>query len=120
MFSGTILFLFCFLGSLSAQTLILNIRDSGKICTQWMNRQSNPGFYEKNRECISDVSWEYKDGHTQKRLCCQGMPLTTRAPYFPRECGKQLYTPFAQRIVGGSIAQQHSWVSLTCFFFRIV
>ncbi|CAF4777635.1 unnamed protein product, partial [Rotaria sp. Silwood2] len=37
------------------------------------------------------------------------MPLTTPAPYFPKECGKQLYTPLGQRIIGGSVVQPHSW-----------
>ncbi|CAF4676782.1 unnamed protein product [Rotaria sp. Silwood1] len=43
------------------------------------------------------------------RLCCQGMSSTTPAPYFPKECGKQLYTPLGQRIIGGSVVQPHSW-----------
>ncbi|CAF3813772.1 unnamed protein product [Rotaria magnacalcarata] len=37
------------------------------------------------------------------------MPLTTLPPYFPKECGKQLYDPFGSRIYGGSFAPEHSW-----------
>ncbi|CAF4252944.1 unnamed protein product, partial [Rotaria sordida] len=73
-----------------------------------MNWQGGSVQYEMNRECISDPSFEYKDGHTQMRLCCQGMPLTTAAPHFPRECGKQLYIPL-ERIIGGSVVLEHSW-----------
>jgi chymotrypsin len=104
-----ILLLVCILGSLSAQTLVLNIRDNGKICTSWMTPVAGSVSFEQNRECIGALSWEYNTGYTQVRLCCQGVPLTTVAPNFPKECGKQLYTPLGQRIVGGSVARAHSW-----------
>jgi secreted trypsin-like serine protease len=109
MFVRNILLLVSIVGSLSAQNLILNIRDNGKICTSWMNTGAGSVSYQQNRECSSGVSWDYNAGRTQARLCCQGIPLTTVAPNFPRQCGKQLYTPLGQRIIGGSVAQPHSW-----------
>jgi hypothetical protein len=115
-----ILLLVCILGSLSAQTLVLNIRDNGKICTSWMTPVAGSVSLQPNRECIGALSWEYNTGYTQVRLCCQGVPLTTVAPNFPRQCGKQLYTPLGQRIIGGSVARAHSWVSLMHFVFRII
>ncbi|CAF2797308.1 unnamed protein product [Rotaria sp. Silwood2] len=109
MFLRNILFLLCFLRSLSAELLIFNIRDNGKICTQWMNWPTGNVSLETNPECVSTVSLEQNNTTAQMRLCCQGMPLTTPAPYFTKECGKQLYTPLGQRIIGGSVVQPHSW-----------
>ncbi|CAF2646549.1 unnamed protein product [Rotaria sp. Silwood2] len=93
MFLINILFLLCSLGNFSAQLLILNIRDNGKICTQWMNRPTSNVSVETNRECINAVSLEQNHTNAEMHLCCQGMLSTTPAPYFPKECGKQLYTP---------------------------
>jgi len=109
MFVRSIVLLVFFLGCLSAQSLVLNVRDNGKICTQWMNFQTGSVSFQQNRECISGPSFEYNSGYTQMRLCCQGAPLTTIAPNFPRQCGKQLYTPLGQRIIGGSVVTPHSW-----------
>jgi secreted trypsin-like serine protease len=110
MFIGSILVLLIWaFGSLSAQSLVLNIRDNGKICTPWMPFQAGSVSYQQNRECISGPQFENTPDYKQMRLCCQGVPLTTVAPYFPKQCGKQLYTPLGQRIIGGSIATPHSW-----------
>ncbi len=103
-------------GGVSSQSHILNIRDNGKICSQWV-RPVNGGFsfsYAQQQECISAVGIEQANG--QARLCCQGMPLTTSSTNFPRECGKQQYQPFRPRIIGGLHAQRNSWVRmLKCF-----
>jgi len=109
MFVRSIVLLLCTIGSLSAQSLVLNIRDNGKICTPWMNFNTGSVSYQSNPECISGPSFENTDDYTEMRLCCKGMPLTTVAPYFPKQCGKQLYTPLGQRIIGGSVAREHSW-----------
>ena len=96
----------------SAQTYSLNIRDNGKICTQWIS-PVNGQFslsYSQQPECISAVAFEQANG--QARLCCQGMPLTTPSSNFPKECGKQLYQPLRTRIIGGLTAQANSWVSV--------
>ncbi|CAF3330914.1 unnamed protein product, partial [Rotaria sp. Silwood2] len=109
MFLRNVLFLLCSLGNPSAQLLVLNIRDNGKICTQWMNRPTSNVSVETNRECINAVLLEQNHTNAEIRLCCQGMPSTTPAPYFPKECGKELYTPLGQRIIDGSVVQPHSW-----------
>ncbi len=120
MFVRNILLLACILGSLSAETLVLNIRDNGKICTSWMTPITGTVSVKPNRECSSARSWEYNTGYTQMRLCCQGTPLTTVAPNFPKQCGKQLYTPLGQRIIGGSVAKEHSWVSLISYHSNFI
>ncbi|CAF3687150.1 unnamed protein product [Rotaria sp. Silwood1] len=85
-----------------------------------MNRPTGNVSLETNPACISVVSLKQNDTIAQMRLCCQGMSSTTPAPYFPKECGKQLYTPLGQRIIGGSVVQPHSWVSLTYFCFHSI
>ena len=99
-------------GDVSAQTYSLNIRDNGKICTQWIS-PVNGQFslsYAQQPECISAVGFEQANG--QARLCCQGMPLTTPSSSFPKECGKQRYEPLRTRIIGGLTAQANSWVGV--------
>ncbi|CAF0894857.1 unnamed protein product [Adineta steineri] len=96
--------------SVSSQALTLNIRDNGKICSQWIKPGANGQFsvsYAQQPECISAVAFEQANG--QARLCCKGMPLTTPPANFPKECGKQLYQPLRQRIIGGLIAHPNSW-----------
>jgi len=93
----------------SGQSYVLNIRDNGKICTQWIS-PVNGQFslsYTQQPECISAVFFEQANG--QARICCQGMPVTTGSTNFPRECGKQQYQPLRQRIIGGLHAQANSW-----------
>jgi secreted trypsin-like serine protease len=88
--------------------MVLNIRDNGKICTQWFTVQPGASIsYTQNRECTTGVSWEMQNN--QGRLCCKGMPLTTPSTNFPRECGRQQYKPHKQRIVGGFHVNSNSW-----------
>lgn len=105
-----------FLLLLSVETIaanyVLDIRDDGKICTEWFEPVTGIGVaysYERNPECDSSVSLEHRDSNREARLCCKGIPSTTLPPYFPKECGKQLYAPFSSRIYGGSVASKHSW-----------
>ena len=109
----TILGLLLFFGLSSivaSQSVVLNIRDNGKICSQWMTVQPGTSVsFTPNRECISAVSFESQNG--KNRLCCQGMPLTTPSTNFPRECGRQKYQPHKNRIIGGFHANKNSWVS---------
>jgi len=103
------LFFFLLSGGVSSQTYTLNIRDNGKICTQWIT-PVNGQFqlsYTPQQECTSAVSFEQANG--QGRLCCQGLPVTTPSTNFPKECGKQQYAPLKQRIIGGNIAHANSW-----------
>ncbi|UJR17575.1 hypothetical protein I4U23_004471 [Adineta vaga] len=96
-------------GIVSSQNYILNIRDNGKICTEWI-KPVNGQFsvsYTPQQECTSAVGFEQANG--QARLCCQGMAVTTAPSNFPKECGKQHYQPFRQRIIGGLHAQANSW-----------
>jgi len=105
----TVAAVFLLLGGVYSQSYSLNIRDNGKICSQWI-QPVNGQFqlsYQQQRECISQVAFEQANG--QGRLCCQGMPLTTPSSNFPRECGKQQYKPLGQRIIGGSHARANSW-----------
>jgi hypothetical protein len=120
--------------SASGQTYSLNIRDNGKICTQWVppvNGQFSIS-YTQQAECTTNPAFEQANG--QARLCCQGMALTTPSSTFPKECGKQQYEPLRTRIIGGLTAQANSWVSirstasslyfhrhnLTVFFFSVL
>jgi len=96
-------------GGVTSQTYTLNIRDNGKICTQWI-KPVNGQFslsYTPSQECTSAVALEQANG--QARICCQGMPVTTSSTNFPKECGKQNYQPLKARIIGGLIANPNSW-----------
>jgi hypothetical protein len=98
--------------SVSSQKYELNIRDNGKICTQWIKPVGGQFSlsYSPQQECTSGISVEQANG--QARLCCQGMPVTTPSTNFSRECGKQAYQPLKQRIIGGLQARPNSWVSV--------
>ena len=89
----------------------LTIRDSGKLCSQWIwtNGGSISLSYYNNDECVSQVGLEQVTGYV--RLCCSAMGTTTSSSTFPRECGKQKYQPSKARIVGGVHAVPNSWVS---------
>jgi secreted trypsin-like serine protease len=95
--------------SVSSQKYELNIRDNGKICTQWIKPVGGQFSlsYSPQQECTSGISVEQANG--QARLCCQGMPVTTPSTNFSRECGKQAYQPLKQRIIGGLQARPNSW-----------
>lgn len=109
----TVLGLLLFFGLSSivaSQNIILNIRDNGKICSQWMTIQPGASVsLTQNRECTGAVAFENLNG--KSRLCCQGMPLTTASTNFPRECGRQKFQPHKNRIIGGFHANANSWVS---------
>ncbi|CAF2981831.1 unnamed protein product [Rotaria sp. Silwood2] len=68
-----------------------------------MSRPAGNPSVERNPECISASFLERNDTNGLMRLCCQGLPSTTLPPHFPKECGKQLYAPLEQRIIGGSV-----------------
>ena len=85
----------------------LPVREYDKLCSPWTNVEHDsisPSSYDQ-RECSSPLEVEQNDGQT--RFCCPARPVGN----FPTECGKQLYQPLIQRIVGGMHAIPNSWVS---------
>jgi len=105
-----LVFFVCLSSVVTSQSQVLNIRDNGKICSQWITVQPGTSVsYIPNPECDSSVEFEEQNG--KDRLCCQGIPLTTPSSNFPRECGRQKYQPHKNRIVGGFLANKNSWVS---------
>ena len=107
---AAIFFLICDKG-IFGQTYSLNIRVGDKICTQWISPVGGSFSisYSPQQECTTNPAFEQANG--QARLCCTGLPLTTIAPNFPKECGKQLYQPLRPRIILGNQANANSWVS---------
>lgn len=100
-----------FLGTGAYGQYQLNIRESGKLCTQWISLTSGSISltYTNNPECASPVALEQEP--TRVRICCQALATTTSSSNFPRECGKQKFQPSRARIVGGVHAAPNSWVS---------
>ncbi|CAF3835614.1 unnamed protein product [Adineta steineri] len=88
----------------------LNVRDNGKLCSQWIAITGGQVSlsYAQNQECATQVGIEQSGMNV--RLCCQAVATTTSSSVFPRECGKQKYQPSsAHRIVGGVQAHPNSW-----------
>ncbi|CAF0909839.1 unnamed protein product [Adineta steineri] len=88
----------------------LNVRDNGKLCSQWIAITGGQVSlsYTHHQECATQVGIEQSGMNV--RLCCQAVATTTSSSVFPRECGKQKYQPSsAHRIVGGVHAHPNSW-----------
>jgi len=86
----------------------LNIRDNGKLCTQWIGLTGSVSLsYTPSAECTSGINVEQISNAV--RLCCSALPTTTSSSNFPSDCGKQKFQPSKARIVGGVQAVPNSW-----------